>query len=109
MKPAGKLQRGISKYGVQGRRYNTRSAASQSRRKEHALAPTFKPFEYLGLGDARQTSNGSVEVEVRWAPSFLACDQLRGKQAIEEAKDLVIKKFGHTVWERERCKLAAST
>ncbi|KAK9444635.1 hypothetical protein VB005_01698, partial [Metarhizium brunneum] len=65
MKPAGKPRRGISKYGVQGRRYNTRSAASQSRRKKHALAPTFKPFEYLGLEDARQTSNGSVEVEVR--------------------------------------------
>ncbi|KID66220.1 hypothetical protein MBR_09431, partial [Metarhizium brunneum ARSEF 3297] len=102
MKPAGKPQRRISKYGVQGRGYNTRSAASQSRGKKHALAPTLKPFEYKGLGDARQTSNGSIEVEVLWAPSFLACDQLRGKEAIEEAKDLVIKKFGHTVWERER-------
>ena len=56
----------------------------------------------MHLGEARRASNGSVEVEVFWAPIFLPCNQLRGEQAIEEAKDLVIRKFGHVAWEREK-------
>ncbi|KAK2590664.1 hypothetical protein QQS21_011644 [Conoideocrella luteorostrata] len=80
-------------------------AAVQPDRRRRALASRFQEYEYMHLGDARQTTNGLVEVEVVWAPMFLTCDQLRGKLAIAEARDLVISKFGQAVWEREQSRL----
>ena len=61
----------------------------------------------MHLGEARRAPNELIEVEVFWAPIFLPCDQLRGEQAIEEAKDLVIRRFGHAAWERERIKFGS--
>ncbi|KJK73456.1 hypothetical protein H634G_11313 [Metarhizium anisopliae BRIP 53293] len=79
-----------------------KGASRGSSRTKRALASSIQEYEYKQLGEARRAPNGSIEVEVFWAPIFLPCDQLRGEQAIEEAKDLVIRKFGHVSWEREK-------
>lgn len=81
-----------------------KGASRGSSRTKRALASSIQEYEYKQLGEARRAPNGSIEVEVFWAPIFLPCDQLRGEQAIEEAKDLVIRKFGHVSWEREKSK-----
>lgn len=81
-----------------------------SRRASHmkaALASSVHEYEYMHLGEARRVSNGSIEVEVFWVPTFLPCSQLRREQAIEEAKKLVTRNFGHAAWERGRESSAA--
>ncbi|OAQ58943.1 myb family transcription factor [Pochonia chlamydosporia 170] len=97
---ARKQQRGISKSKTQQRKVTSRRAS----RTKRALASSVHEYEYMHLGEARRASNGSVEVQVFWAPIFLPCNQLRGEQAIEEAKNLVTRKFGHAAWKREMSK-----
>lgn len=94
-------KRGISKRKNQRRK---KGASRGSLPTKRALASTLQEYEYMQLGEARRAPNGSIEVEVFWAPIFLPCDQLRGERAIEEAKDLVIRKFGHAAWETEQTK-----
>lgn len=94
-------KRGISKRKNQRQK---KGASRASLRTKRALASTLQEYEYMQLGEARRAPNGSIEMEVFWAPIFLPCDQLRWEQAIEEAKDLVIRKFGHVAWEREQTK-----
>lgn len=95
---AHKQQRGISKSKTQQQKVTSRRAS----RTKRALASSVHEYEYKHLGEARRAANGSVEVEVFWAPIFLPCNQLHGEQAIEEAKNLVMDKFGHAAWEKER-------
>ncbi|KAK2603969.1 hypothetical protein QQS21_003805 [Conoideocrella luteorostrata] len=85
---------------------NISRAAAQPVRRKRALASRAQEYEYTYLGDARQAANGSIEVEVYWAPMFLTCDQLRGEQALEEAKGLVVKKFGQAMWDREESRMS---
>ncbi|KID61774.1 uncharacterized protein G6M90_00g113470 [Metarhizium brunneum] len=99
---ARKQQRGISKVKTKQRKKVTSRRTSCTKR---ALASSVHEYEYMHLGEARRVTNGSIEVEVFWAPIFLPCNQLRGEQAIEEAKNLVTNKFGHAAWEREMSKL----
>ncbi|KFG81453.1 putative negative acting factor [Metarhizium anisopliae] len=94
-------KRGISKRKTQRQKKGASRSPSRTKR---ALASTIQEYEYMQLGEARKAPNGSIEVEVFWAPIFLPCDQLRGEQAIEEAKDLVVRKFGQVAWEMERTK-----
>ncbi|KZZ93792.1 hypothetical protein AAL_05508 [Moelleriella libera RCEF 2490] len=68
--------------------------------KKRALARRCQKYEFMRLGDARQTEDGSIEVEVHRAPMYVTCDQLRGENALVEAKDLGIRKFGIPLWER---------
>ncbi|KHO11359.1 myb family transcription factor [Metarhizium robertsii ARSEF 23] len=86
-------QRGISKRKTQ---LQTKATSSRASRMKAALASSAHEYEYRHLGEARRLSNGSIEVEVFWVPTFLPCSQLRGEQAIEEAKNLVTRNFGHT-------------
>lgn len=102
-------KRGISKFKNQRKTQRQKKGASPSAlRTKRALASTLQEYEYMQLGEARRAPNGSIEVEVFWAPIFLPCDQLRGEQAIEEAKDLVIGKFGHAAWEMELTKFGSA-
>lgn len=98
-------KRGISKRKTQRQK---KGAPRDSSRTKRALASTIQEYEYMQLGEARRAPNGSIEVEVFWAPIFLPCDQLRGQQAIEEAKDLVIRRFGHAAWETEWAKFGSA-
>ncbi|KJK78194.1 hypothetical protein H634G_06366 [Metarhizium anisopliae BRIP 53293] len=94
-----KQQQGISKRKTQQRK---KVASRRASRTKRALTSSVHEYEYIHLGEAHQASNGSIKVQVFWAPIFLPCNQLRGYQAIEEVKDLVTKKFGQAVWEREK-------
>ncbi|KJK73716.1 hypothetical protein H634G_11016 [Metarhizium anisopliae BRIP 53293] len=97
-------KRGISKRKTQRQKNGARRDSSRTKR---ALASTIQEYEYMQLGETRRAPNESIEVEVFWAPILLPCDQLRGQQAIEEAKDLVIRRFGHAAWETEWAKFGS--
>ncbi|KAK9446143.1 myb family transcription factor [Metarhizium brunneum] len=82
-------QRGISKRKIQ---LQTKATSRRASRIKAALASSAHEYEYGTL-------------KCLWVPTFLPCSQLRGEQAIEEAKNLVTKNFGHAAWERGERKL----
>ncbi|KID85970.1 hypothetical protein MGU_06887 [Metarhizium guizhouense ARSEF 977] len=77
-------KRGISKRKNQRQK---KGASCASLRTKRALASTLQEYEYMQLGEARRAPNGSIEVEVFWAPIFLPCDQLRGERRGERLDD----------------------
>lgn len=58
-------------------------------------------YEFSRLGGVRQKRNGLIEYEVFWKPSWVTVEDLQGGQALKNARELVVHKFGQGAWEKE--------
>lgn len=55
-------------------------------------------FQVARLSDARQGKSGGIEIKTHWVPIWVPIENLRGEESYDEAKELVVGKFGEDVW-----------